>query len=197
MPDLIDLLWLIAGLAALYFGAEWLVGGAAKLAVRFGITPLVVGLTVVAFGTSAPELFVSMGFNTGGYPDMALGNVIGSNICNIGLVLGVSAFICILHVKSELLIRDLPVLLIATITFCWMLSNGTISRVEGVILFVCVLAYTIYQLALAKKVEKPEVVMEFEEEFDPQEALKSPVWLLSGLILAGLVGLYFGAGRRR
>lgn len=193
MPVLIDIAWLIVGLVALYYGAEWLVGGAARLAVRFGISPLVVGLTVVAFGTSAPELFVSIGFNTSGFPDMALGNVIGSNICNIGLVLGVSAFICILHVKSELLIRDLPVLLVATVAFGWMLANGSISKIEGGILFVSVLAYTIYQLALARKVRQPEVVLEFEEEFNPEEAKKSPVWLLVVMILAGLVGLYFGA----
>ena len=193
MPVLIDFLWLIVGLVALYFGAEWLVGGAAKLAVRFGISPLVVGLTVVAFGTSAPELFVSIGFNSSGYPDMSLGNVIGSNICNIGLVLGVSAFICALHVKSELLIRDLPVLLVATITFCWMLSNGMISRIEGGILFVAVLGYTVYQLSLAKSVKDPEVHSEFEEEFNPEEAKQAAVWVLVVLILAGLVGLYFGA----
>lgn len=194
MPVLIDLLWLIAGLAALYYGAEWLVGGAAKLAVRFGISPLVVGLTVVAFGTSAPELFVSIGFNTSGYPDMSLGNVIGSNICNIGLVLGVSAFICVLHVKSELLVRDVPVLLLAAITFCWMLSDGEISLVEGIILFVSVVGYTIYQLTLVRNVKEPLAVeKEFEEEFDPEEAKKTSLFLLVFLILAGLVALYFGA----
>lgn len=194
MPVLIDLLWLVAGLVALYFGAEWLVGGAAKLAVRFGISPLVVGLTVVAFGTSAPELFVSIGFNANNLPDMALGNVIGSNICNIGLVLGVSAFICMMRVKSELLLRDVPVLLIATLAFCWMLSNGVVSLAEGAILFAAVLGYTVYQLVLAKKVKNPEVVSEFEEEFGGEdEAKQSPVLLLVGLIIAGLVGLYFGA----
>jgi cation:H+ antiporter len=193
MPVLIDLLWLVAGLISLYFGAEWLVGGAAKLAVRYGISPLVVGLTVVAFGTSAPELFVSIGFNQGGYPDMALGNVIGSNICNIGLVLGVSAFICILHVKSDLLVRDVPVLLAATLAFCWMLSNGEVSKIEGIILFVAVVGYTLYQLILAKKVKNPAVIREFEEEFDVEKAKESPVVVLAILILAGLVALYFGA----
>ncbi len=193
MPVLIDLLWLIAGLVALYFGAEWLVGGASKLAVRYGISPLVVGLTVVAFGTSAPELFVSIGFNLGGYPDMALGNVIGSNICNIGLVLGVSAFICVLHVKSALLIRDVPVLLLATVGFCWMLSDGEISLVEGIILFVSVVGYTIFQLALARSVKNPEVHQEFEEEFGVDEAKQASLVVLTISILAGLVALYFGA----
>ncbi|MDC0252097.1 calcium/sodium antiporter [bacterium] len=194
MPVLIDLLWLIAGLVALYFGAEWLVGGAAKLAVRFGISPLVVGLTVVAFGTSAPELFVSIGFNTNNLPDMSLGNVIGSNICNIGLVLGVSAFICVMHVKTELLLRDIPLLMIATLAFCWMLANGDVSLTEGIILFAAVIGYTLYQLVLAKKLKNPAVVSEFAEEFGAEdEAKQSPIIVLILLIFAGLVGLYFGA----
>ncbi len=193
MPILIDVFFLLIGLAALYFGAEWLVGGAAKLAVKYGISSLVVGLTVVAFGTSAPELFVSIGFNQSGFPDMALGNVIGSNICNIGLVLGVSAFICVLRVKSELLLRDLPILLIATLVFSWMLMNGLVSRVEGIILFLAVVAYTVFQLFLAKKIKNPEVLEEFEAEFDPDEAKAEPIWKLVVLILVGLVGLYFGA----
>lgn len=193
MPVLIDVFFLLVGLTALYFGAEWLVNGAAKLAVKYGISPLVVGLTVVAFGTSAPELFVSIGFNAAGQPGMALGNVIGSNICNIGLVLGMSAFICILKVKSELLLRDLPILMVATMVFSWMLFNGVINRVEGIILFAAVVAYTVWQLVLAKKVKNPEVLEEFEAEFDPGEAKSEPIWKLVLFILAGLVGLYFGA----
>lgn len=193
MTVLIDFLWLLAGLTTLYFGAEWLVGGSSKLAVKFGISPLVVGLTVVAFGTSAPELFVSIGFNQGGYPDMALGNVIGSNICNIGLVLGVSAFICVLTIKNQILLRDLPILIVASLVFSWMLMNGLISRTEGVILFLAVVGYTIYQLVLAKKVQDPEVLQEYEAEVDPEEARREPLWKLVVLICVGLVGLYFGA----
>ena len=193
MSLLIDLLWLAAGLVALYFGAEWLVNGAASLAMRYGISPLVVGLTVVAFGTSAPELFVSIGFNARGLPDMALGNVIGSNICNIGLVLGVSAFICVLQVKSALLLRDLPILLISTVVFSAMLWNGVIGRVEGIALFTVILAYTIFQLVLAKKEKNPEVLAEFIEEYDPAAANEKAVWKLVVAILGGLVALYFGA----
>ncbi|MEM6915638.1 MAG: calcium/sodium antiporter [Verrucomicrobiota bacterium] len=193
MPVLIDLLWLIAGLAALYFGAEWLVGGASRLAVKFGITPLVVGLTVVAFGTSAPELFVSIGFNEGGFPDMALGNVIGSNICNIALVLGVSAFICILSVKTELLLRDLPVLMVATLLFCLMLADGEIGRIEGGVLFAGVITYTVFQLVMARKACESPLADEFECEIDPKAAESDPIFKLVALILLGLVGLYFGA----
>lgn len=194
MSLLMDFFWLVAGLTALYFGAEWLVNGAAKLAMRFGISPLVVGLTVVAFGTSAPELFVSIKFNNSGLPDMALGNVIGSNICNIALVLGLSAFICVLHIKAQLLLRDLPVLIVATLVFSWMQMNGTISRLEGGFLFAAVIGYTVFQLALARKTKDPEVLTEFAEEYSPAEALHTPVWKMSLMILAGLVALYFGAG---
>lgn len=193
MVLLTDLLWLAAGLVALYFGAEWLVNGAAKLAVRYGISPLVVGLTVVAFGTSAPELFVSIGFNARGFPDMAMGNVIGSNICNIGLVLGVSAFICVLHVKSALLLRDLPILMVSTLIFSVMLWNGVIGRTEGIVLFAGILAYTAFQLILAKKEKNPEVLAEFAEEYDQAQAKGTAVWKLVVAILGGLVALYFGA----
>jgi len=190
----IDFLWLLAGLVALYLGADWLVKGAAKIAVKFGISSLVIGLTVVAFGTSAPELFVSIGFNQSGEPDMAIGNVVGSNICNIALVLGVSAFICVLNIKTELLLRDLPLLLISSLVFSWMVSVGAVSRVEGVLLFLAVIAYTVYQLFLAKKVKNPEVVKEFEDEFGCKEGeCNEPMWKLSLLVLLGLVTLYFGA----
>jgi len=193
MPVLIDCLWLLAGLTALYFGAEWLVGGAAKLAVKFGISPLVVGLTVVAFGTSAPELFVSTGFTLSGYPDMAIGNVVGSNICNIALVLGVSAFICVLGVKRELLYRDLPVLMLATVLFVLLMANGVITRIEGSVLFAGVLGYTTFQLIMARRGADRELLAEIEGEFDPSAARSEPIWRLVILVLIGLVGLYFGA----
>ncbi len=193
MALLIDSGWLVLGLVALYFGAEWLVNGASKGAVKYGVSPLVVGLTVVAFGTSAPELFVSIGFNFGGSPDMAIGNVVGSNICNIALVMGVSAFICVLTVKSELLLRDLPVALVATIGFSWMLFNGNVGRIEGGILFGSVIAYTYYQLIIARKVKNPEVLEEFEEGLDLEDAECEPLWKLIFLVLAGLVVLYLGA----
>ena len=85
---MLDVCWVVAGLVLLYYGAEWLVKGSSELAIRFGISPLVVGLTVVAFGTSAPELVVSVKANLEGSGGMAIGNVVGSNICNIALVLG-------------------------------------------------------------------------------------------------------------
>lgn len=194
MPVLIDILWLIAGLVALYFGAEWLVGAAAKLAVRLGISPLVVGLTVVAFGTSSPELFVSYQFNFEGLADMAVGNVVGSNICNIGLILGISALLYGLSVKSELIRRDMPILLITSLVFVWMIWDNQLTRIEGAVLAIGVVAYTIYCIWESKREKNPAVLQEFAEEFgDTKEAASEPVWKLLGLIAVGLVALYFGA----
>ncbi len=196
MPILIDIFYLILGLVLLYFGAEWLVGGAGKIAVKYGISPLVVGLTIVAFGTSAPELFVSIGFNMGGQPDMSIGNVVGSNICNIGLVLGLSAFICALHVRRELVTRDMTVLTIASIILVViLLANSRVGHFEGILLFVGVVSYTIFQLKIARQSKNPELVEELEAEFHLSEGKKEPVWKLAGLVIIGLVLLYFGADR--
>ena len=128
MDVLLDFLWLAVGLVALYFGAEWLVGASSKLAVRLGISPLVVGLTVVAFGTSSPELFVSLKYNFEGLADGAVGNVIGSNICNIGLILGLSALLYGLAVKASLITRDMPFLLVTTFIFVWMIWDHELAR---------------------------------------------------------------------
>ena len=106
---------LILSLVALYIGAGWLVQGSSALAFKAKISPLVVGLTIVAFGTSAPELVVSLNATLKGEGDIAIGNIIGSNIFNIGIILGVSATICPLQVKKQLLRIDIPVMLAATV----------------------------------------------------------------------------------
>ena len=103
-----DIFLIVVGLVALVMGAEWLVRGSAKLAVRIGVSPLVVGLTIVAFGTSSPEVFVCLNFNIAGDANAALGNLVGSNICNIGLVLGLSALIRPLESKAQVWVRDMP-----------------------------------------------------------------------------------------
>ena len=194
MPILIDLAWLAAGLVALYYGAEWLVNSAAKISLKFGIAPLAVGLTVVAFGTSAPELFVSLKFSSNDQPDMSIGNVVGSNICNIGLVLGISAFICALHVRRVLLKRDMVLLVGSSLLFTAMLWNGQFSRIEGTILFSIVLGYTIFRLWTSKQDVSPADISELAEEVgSKEEALATPTWKLSLFVLVGLVFLYLGS----
>lgn len=190
-----DIGLLVFGLVALYFGAEWLVNGAAKISLKFGISPLAVGLTVVAFGTSAPELFVSLGFNRAGQPDMSLGNVVGSNICNIGLVLGISAFICLINVKRSLLTRDVPILIFASLVFLFFIRDKTFSTFEGGVMFAGVLAYTVSRLISSKKkgAAAAGAIEELEEVGSVDDALKAPNWKLILMVLTGVFVLYLGA----
>jgi len=133
---LLDALLLLLSAAMLYFGAEWLVRGAAGLAVTLGVPTLVVGLTVVAIGTSAPELVVSLFAAVEGRTTLALGNIIGSNAANIGLILGLSALIAPPLTDGSMGRRELLVLLGATLAPVLMLLDGTIGRLDGVVLLV-------------------------------------------------------------
>jgi len=151
VPETIDIGWVLLGLILLYFGAEWLVRGASELAIRFGISPLVVGLTVVAFGTSAPELVVSVKANLDGKGGMAIGNVVGSNICNIGLVLGVGAAIFPLAIRRQVIRREMPVLLVATVVFLLMMWDGVLNRLESGVLFGGIIWYVVTSLVEARK----------------------------------------------
>lgn len=150
------IVWLVLGLAALTIGAEVLVRGASQLAVRIGISPLVVGLTVVAFGTSAPELVVSVGAALKGEADVAVGNVVGSNICNILLILGLSATIVALPVSKQLLKFDLPVMILVS-GLVWAIGyDGSLSRWDGVYLAVGIVIYTIWNVMASRWKTKRE-----------------------------------------
>ncbi|WP_341646837.1 calcium/sodium antiporter [Thauera sp. SDU_THAU2] len=138
------LLLLALGLVILVVGADLLVRGASRLAVSVGISPLVVGLTVVAFGTSAPELAVSMGATLSGSPDLAIGNVVGSNIANVLLILGISALITPLMVAEQIIRQEIPIMIGASLLLLVMALDGGISRVEGGVLFALVVAYTVF-----------------------------------------------------
>ncbi|MDA7868189.1 calcium/sodium antiporter [bacterium] len=196
VPELLDIGWVVAGLVLLYYGAEWLVKGSSELAIRFGISPLVVGLTVVAFGTSAPELVVSVKANLDGSGGMAIGNVVGSNICNIALVLGVGAVIFPLAIQRQVIRREMPVLLVATVVFLLMMRGGVIDRFEAAVLFGGVILYVITSLVEARK-EDPNV----SEDIDP-EVIKAArtagagrVFLNIFLIVIGALVLVVGADR--
>ena len=179
---------IVAGGLLLYYGGDWLVDGAAGLSLRWGLSPLVVGLTVVAFGTSAPELAVCIKAGLDGVHDIALGNVIGSNICNIGLVLAIAALIKPLKVQSQLVKIDVPISIIAAVAFCFMLWDKEISRVDGLILFAGVLAYVVFSLKMSKK-ESAEVEHEFEEDIEDEH---KSLATLFGLLLLGLAGVTYG-----
>lgn len=124
----------LVGLAGLFFGGEYLVRGASALALRFGLSPMVIGLTVVGFGTSAPELLVSVQAALAGDPGIAIGNVMGSNIANILLILGVSAAIAPLALPGRLIWRDLGFLLLASALLWPVLADGVVSRLDGLVL---------------------------------------------------------------
>ena len=155
------LLFLILGLVLLFFGGEGLVRGSAALALRLGLTPLVVGLTVVAFGTSAPELVVSVQAALAGQGAIAIGNVLGSNILNIGLILGITALIYPLKVQLQILRIDAPIMVGVSLLAAWMLADRAIGRSEGALLFAGIIAYTVFTVLYARKV-KPSAAVEAE-----------------------------------
>lgn len=150
---LTSLLILTAGLALLSFGAEGLVRGSASLALRHGLTPLFVGLTIVAFGTSAPELAVSIKANLAGQGDIAVGNVLGSNIFNIGMVLGPAALLCPIRVRAQLVRLDMPILVGVTTLFLFLFHDRVFSRLEGGFFFAGLIAYLALVYSLARKRE--------------------------------------------
>ena len=178
---LIPVLLVVASLVVLYFGADFLVKGSSSLAVRFGISPLVVGLTVVAFGTSAPELLVSVQSALEGNPGIAVGNVMGSNIFNVCAILGISAMIYPLRVNPRLIRLDAPVMLAATLLFVGIFHNGSFGRWAGILFFAGI--YCVY------KAKRGEVV-EGDEEIKPTKS-----WMLDVvLVIAGLALLVWGSG---
>ena len=189
--------WVVLGLAGLYYGAEWLVKGAAGISISAGISTLVVGLTVVAFGTSVPELLVSIQANLKGSGDFSLGNVIGSNICNIGLVLGVAAVITPIVVHVQVIKRELPLLVFVSLVFVAMLLiDNKIGRIEGLILAVGIVAYTVTCIRIARRnPEDPIASIEDEvgELADGEGSNKFAVNIL--LIVVGLVALGIGSDR--
>jgi cation:H+ antiporter len=143
-PVLINAVFFVLGLGALVLGAELLVRGASRLALAVGISPLVVGLTVVAFGTSAPELAVSIGAALGGKADIAVGNVVGSNIANVLLILGISALIVPLAVNNQVIRQEAPIMAGGSLLLLVFALDGDIDRFEGGVLFAALLAYTVY-----------------------------------------------------
>jgi cation:H+ antiporter len=184
------LLILVLGLVLLYFGAEGLVRGSSSLALRFGVGPLLVGLTVVAFGTSTPELVVSLKAASLGQGDISVGNVVGSNICNIGLILGFSALIIPIKVASQIVRVDTPIMIGVTVLAMAVLYDGAVSRGEGIVLFVLLVGYVLFSIRLAKKQASDPLAGEFTEEI---KITKWGVWEDVAFIVGGLVMLVFGA----
>ena len=183
-------LYIVGGLVLLYFGADWLVRGAVTLALHLGLSPLIVGLTVVALGTSIPETLVSVQAAIGHQGGIALGNVIGSNILNIALVLGLSALLHPLKVDSHLVKADVPLLVGATFMLVVLLEDLHISRMEGAFLLLCIMGYVIGNIMTVKRTSPKEDVIEgMEVPKDTSKTLKKDI----GFLCIGLVSLAFGA----
>ena len=159
-----------------------------------GITPLVIGLTVVAFGTSSPELAVSVMSSLNGKADIALGNVVGSNIFNVLFILGLSSIIVPLVVAQQLIRIDVPIMIgasLLTLLFCW---DGTIQKWEGLLLLAAGIAYTVFIIRLSKKEKSKEVLEEYRQAYEEKKPTAKNQTLISiGLIIGGLVLLVLGS----
>jgi cation:H+ antiporter len=186
------LLHLLGGGLLLYFGAQWLVAGSSALALALRVPQLIVGLTVVAYGTSTPEVIVSVQAALAGHPAVAIGNVIGSNIANIGLILGVAALIAPAHVDGDLRSRELPVLLAATALVPATLIDGTIRPFEGLVLLACGVLYTAWMIRAARAgAEVAAAQADTVVERDVADAVGAPRAL--GAARSALIAL-FGLG---
>jgi cation:H+ antiporter len=182
---------ILLGLALLVAGGEALVRGAGSLAVRLGLTPLVAGLTVVAFATSMPELVASLNATFAGKGNIAVGNAIGSNIFNVGMVLGLTALACPLRAGLQLLKFDVPVMLGIVALPVWVLWDGAVSKAEGAILLGLLVAYTVFVVRAAKATQPSAEVM---AEFAAAAVMRKGNALLdAAFIAAGIAMLVFGS----
>ena len=193
---LLYILLCLIGFVLLYFGAEWLVKGSSSLARSLGVTPIVIGLTVVAFGTSAPELVVSLISSIKGKSMIAVGNVVGSNICNIALVLGLSALFNPIKSDPSVIRRDIPIMLGISLYLLVLSLNSTLGRIEGATLFAGIIAYTFINYYLAKKETRlagsGEMATAIESELEGIGYIASrPKQIM--LVIVGIAGVVGGA----
>ena len=182
MDLLIQIVLLVVGFTMLVKGADYFVDGAAGIATKFGIPQLVVGLTIVAMGTSAPEAAVSITGALNGAADISIGNVVGSNILNVLIILGVTGFITTVAVQKSTLMIEMPFMMAITVLLVVLgMSGNVLTFVEGIILWVCFIAYLVYLYFLAKKGSEEETTED------------RPVWKLLLFVLAGGVVVVWGA----
>ncbi|MCH2198934.1 MAG: calcium/sodium antiporter [Flavobacteriales bacterium] len=193
-----DIVLLIAGLVVLVASGEVLVRGAAGIALKADIPPLIVGLTVVSIGTSAPELFASVTAALEGNPGLSIGNVVGSNIANLALVLGITAIIYPIPVSRGVLRFDGPVMVAMTLLFIFFMWDRELVAYEGGILVGLMIAFILVLIRRSrierKKQLEADAAREFETDADEFDGFKKRSYLLlTGLVIAGCIGLYFGS----
>ncbi|MBB3166991.1 calcium/sodium antiporter [Simiduia aestuariiviva] len=181
-----SLLQFVVGLGCLVLGARWLIAGATAIASRWGVSSLVIGLTVVAFGTSAPELAVSVKAAMAGQAAVGLGNVVGSNIFNVLFILGLTALIVPLVVTHQLIRFDVPVMILVSGVVWWLARDGQFSRVEGGLLLAGLAAYLSYLFYFSRRTDS-----ELALPIDTSQ--HSPYWRDLGILLLGLLLLVVGS----
>ena len=190
MEMFFQLLLLVLGFVFLVKGSDWFVDGAAGIATKFGIPQLIVGLTIVAMGTSAPEAAVSITAAMNGSADITIGNIVGSNILNVLIILGLSAVVFPLTVDKDTIKFDIPVTIFATLLLIFLGKDGNITRIDGIILLVVFVTYLLILIKKAKKSQTQNTEVVSEENAD--EKPKSMIMLLV-MILGGLAMVIFGS----
>lgn len=185
---------MLVGLILLLIGANYLTEGSSAIAKRFGISEFVIGLTIVGIGTSTPELVVSLISTINGTTDIAIGNILGSNLFNIMMILGITALIRPIRIEKNTLSRDIPFSLLAAVVLAvcgldiWINgTNGVISRSEGILMLCFFIVFMVYSFMTAKRDDEPDVQQ-------PQEVgtKKRAIWIDIVMIIGGLAGLIFG-----
>ncbi|MEL7349823.1 MAG: calcium/sodium antiporter [Cyanobacteria bacterium P01_A01_bin.116] len=190
--SILTVVLLVVGFVLLVGGAEILIKGASKLAATVGVSPLVIGLTVVAFGTSAPELAVSLRASLHGQAGIALGNVVGSNICNVLLILGTSAVIAPLVVAQQLVRLDVPIMIGVSGLVILFGLDGTIGRSDGIVLFIGGLLYTVFLLYQSQQ-EKDQGIQAEYAKFGEQSLSLKETGINAGLFVIGTILLVSGS----
>lgn len=188
---MLDTLFLVGGLALILLGANGLTDGAAAVAKRFNISDLVIGLTIVAFGTSAPELVISCMAALGGSADMAIGNVVGSNVFNVLMIVGVTALVMPIKVGQGTLSKEIPLVVLASLALAFMANDvlldggasNVISRIDGLVLLAFFMIFLRYTFAIARN---------GGDEAEGEKIKEMPIWKSVLFILGGLAGLIYG-----
>jgi cation:H+ antiporter len=174
---------LVSGLLLLTFGAHLLVKGGVGLAARLGLTPLVIGLTIMAYGTSSPEIVVSVQASLRDSAAIAIGNVIGSNLCNLALILGICSLVCPMTAAAEVIRREVPIMIGVTLVAVAVLADGRLQRWDGILLLLGLVAYTWVAVRLARKETGGRADQEFAQEIGP-----APPTLVRAIVFT-LIGL--------
>lgn len=189
----LHILLFVLGLVGLYLGADWLVRGASSLALRFGIRPMVVGLTIVALATSMPEFLTNFLAALSGEDSLALGNIIGSNIANVALILGVSALVLPMVVQKETLRKEYPLMMASLVAFYLMALDGVISRLDGALLVIGLFGFMAFVLIDARRHTRRTSALEgvpVEADVKSKPALPQVLYVIAGMVFLSL-GAYW------